>query len=106
MVGDAITRSNPGYGTLWACSNTFYSLSAATPQSRTLLGDFDRCVELGGDGGEAPCMRGWGSYHNAGSNFLLCDGSVHFLSQSIKPELFADLATIAGKEAARVPVSY
>lgn len=106
MVGDAITRSNSGYGTLWACSNTFYSLSAATPQSRTLLGDFDRCVQLGGVGGQLPCMRGWGSYHNAGSNFLLCDGSARFLSQSIKPELFARLATIAGRMPASVPVSY
>ncbi|HYW78568.1 MAG TPA: DUF1559 domain-containing protein, partial [Thermoguttaceae bacterium] len=106
MVGDAITRSNPSYGTLWACSNTFYSLSAATPQSRILLGDFDRCVQLGGDGGNSPCMRGWGSYHNAGSNFLLCDGSVHYLSLSIKPELFASLSTIAGKKPAWVPRSY
>ena len=37
MVSESTTRSNPGYGTLWAYSHAFYSLSAMTPQARTLL---------------------------------------------------------------------
>jgi len=103
MVGEAATRSNLPYRTLWAYSFSFYSLSATTPQRRTLLGDFDQCKAIGGEGKSGPCRRGWGSPHNGGLNFLLCDGSVQFLSQDIDMELFAELGTIAGGEQVQVP---
>lgn len=41
--------------------------------------------------------------HDGGLHFLLCDGSVRFLSTSIDPRLFADLATIDGGEVAALP---
>ena len=103
MVGEAVTRSNLQYRPLWAYSFSFYSLSATTPQQRTLLGDFDQCKEAGGAGKSGPCRRGWGSPHNGGLNFLWCDGSVQFLSQDVDMELFAELGTIAGGEQAQVP---
>jgi prepilin-type processing-associated H-X9-DG protein len=103
MVGESTTRSNPGFRTLWAYSYSFYSLSSATPQSRVLWGDYDRCCEAEGKGFSSPCRRGWGSSHPGGLNFLLCDGSVHFLHTEIDPELFAELATIAGHEPAALP---
>ncbi len=103
MVGESSTSTNMKYRTLWAYSYAFYSLSSATPQERTLLGDYDRCVSIGGKGYSFPCRRGWGSRHAGGLHFLLCDGSVRFLDTGIDMELFAKLATIAGGELAQLP---
>lgn len=103
MAGESTTSTAPPFRTLWAYSFSYYSLSVATPQSRTLLGDFLRCVEIPGDGSDNPCRRGWGSFHPGGLNFTLCDGSVHFLSTNIDMDLFANLATIDNGEPALVP---
>jgi prepilin-type N-terminal cleavage/methylation domain-containing protein/prepilin-type processing-associated H-X9-DG protein len=98
MAGESSTRTSPEYRTLWAYSYTFYSLSSATPQARTLLGDYDKCRKEGGTGNSLPCRRGWGSNHRGGLNFLFCDGSVSFLDISIDMDLFATKSTIDGKE--------
>jgi len=103
MVGESTTRTNRGYRTFWAYSHSFYSLSAATPQARTLLGDYDRCTSIPGVGKTKPCERGWGSNHSKGLHFVLCDGSTRFLANTIDMELFCDLATIAGGEVAVLP---
>ena len=103
MVGESITRTDFPYRTLWAYSFEHYSLAAATPQSRILMGDYDGCVAAGGNGGSFPCRRGWGSPHGGGLNFVLCDGSVTFLNTTIDMNLFAALATIAGGEQSEVP---
>lgn len=103
LVGESTTRSEHNWRTFWAYSYAHYTLSAATPESRILLGDYEECVELGGVGKSDPCRRGWGSYHSNGLNFLLCDGSVRFICTSIDMELFAELATIDGAETVRVP---
>ena len=47
MVGESTTLSDYPYKTLWAYSFEHYSLSAATPQSRILLGDYDACCAQG-----------------------------------------------------------
>ena len=103
LAGESTTSTNLGYRTLWAYSFAFYSLSAATPQRRTMLGDYDQCVRIGGKGHSDPCKRGWGSFHPGGMNFLACDGSTHFLRTTIDMELFAGLATIDGGEVALLP---
>jgi prepilin-type N-terminal cleavage/methylation domain-containing protein len=99
VAGESTTCTNPSFRTFWAYSYGHYSLSSATPQSRTLLGDYDACVKLGGIGGSLPCRRGWGSYHPNGAMYLLGDGAVRFLSTAIDVNLFAALATIGGDEA-------
>jgi len=98
MVGESVSPTGREYGTLWAYSFSFYSLSAATPQQRTLWGDYDRCCQADGDGHSLPCRRGWGSPHPAGIHFLNCDGAVHMVSEDVDMDVFADLSTIAGKE--------
>jgi prepilin-type N-terminal cleavage/methylation domain-containing protein len=103
MVGESTTRTNFPFRTLWAYSFEHYTLSAATPQSRILMGDYDACAATQGDGYSFPCRRGWGSPHAGGLNFILCDGSGTFLSSAIDMNLFADLATIAGGEQSELP---
>ena len=103
MVGESVTQTDLSFRTLWAYSFEHYSLSAATPQSRVLMDDYDACCAVGGAGNSFPCRRGWGSPHPGGLNFILCDGSGTFLSTTIDMNLFAELATIAGGEAVAVP---
>jgi len=103
MAGESTTRTNPGWRTFWGYSYAHFSLSAVTAQSRTLLGDFDRCAAAGGTGYDQPCRRGWGSFHPNGLHFLCCDGSVHFVDTAVDTELLARLATIDGQEVAKPP---
>lgn len=103
MVGESTTTTNPPYRTLWAYSYAFYSLSATTPQSRTLYGNYDRCRAEIDTGFSLPCQRGWGSRHPGGINFLLGDGSVRSIRRDIDMNLFANLGSIAGTEPAQMP---
>jgi prepilin-type N-terminal cleavage/methylation domain-containing protein len=103
MVGEMASKTHQRRRTFWAYSYTSYNASAAVPQTRTLLVDYDRCSAIGGQGGENPCKRGWGSFHPGGIGFLLCDGSVRFLASSIDMNAFCDLATIAGGESTQMP---
>lgn len=103
MVGESTTMTNTGYRTFWAYPFAYYTLSGMTNQPRILLGDYDRCVQAGGEGGEIPCKRGWGGLHSGGVNFALCDGSVRLISSSIDMDLLGSLTTIAGSEPVSVP---
>jgi prepilin-type N-terminal cleavage/methylation domain-containing protein len=117
LVGESMTRPttripagvsadvfNPmGRRTFWAYTYGSYNRSDAVPQSRTLLGDVDRCTRLGGQGDFAPCHRAWGSFHTDVLNFVRCDGSVHSFPVTLDVHIFADAATIAGREYAPLP---
>ncbi len=101
MVGENVTRTHDNRGTFWAYSYASYNKSAALPQSRTLIGDYDRCVAIGGAGGENACKRGWGSYHPGVLQFALADGSVRPLRINMDMNIFCEMATVAGGEAPR-----
>jgi prepilin-type processing-associated H-X9-DG protein len=100
LVGEYSTRSHERRRTFWAYSYSSYNKSDAVPQSRTILNDYDRCVLFNGPGGDQPCKRAWGSFHPGGVQFVMIDGSVHFVSRFIDMTLFTELATIDGGEAA------
>ncbi len=100
MVGEMHTRTRPRRGTFWAYTYTSYNSSdASINQPRILLGDYDRCVRIGGPGGSNACKRGWGSFHDGQIiQFVNVDGSIRIVSQNIDMSIFTDLATIAGGE--------
>ena len=103
LIGEYTTRTRPARRTFWAYSYTSYNQSSVTiGQARTLLPDFDQCVNTGGLGGSNVCKRGWGSLHGGGRiNFAMADGSVRGISPSIDVfTILPAMATIAGGEIA------
>jgi len=84
--------------TFWAYTYTSYNQSSACPDcgERTMLPDFEECNMHPGAGSIDACKRGWGSFHTGGLHFLMCDGSVRFVSNSIDRQTFGNMATIAG----------
>ncbi len=103
MLGEGATKSHQSRSTFWAYTYVCYDKGYAIPESRTLMLDYDACVETEGANGYFPCKRGWGSYHPHGLNFALCDGSVRMIPRDIDMELFCRLATIAEKTPAPLP---
>ena len=55
------------------------------------------------DGSEWYRTCGFKSQHPGGANFLMADGSVHFVSETIDYKLFNELGTRAGGEPVRLP---
>ena len=97
-VAEYHTRTTITRGTYWAYTYTTYALGSAVPETRTLLPDYDACVNIGGAGGSNSCKRGWGSFHTDGMNALFVDGSVKFVRRSTDMNVWVALATVAGNE--------
>jgi type II secretory pathway pseudopilin PulG len=102
MVGEYTTITHTRRTTFWAYTYTSYNQSEVVlpPQSRQLGADYDKCDSFSSTsvGGNNPCKRAWGSTHTNIINFVLADGSVRGISQSVDMLLFAAMATIANGE--------
>jgi prepilin-type processing-associated H-X9-DG protein len=81
--------------TFWAYTYTSYQRSVTFLQTRSIISDYTRCLNIPGWEGEDPCKRSWGSLHPSGFNITLCDGSVQFISDSIDIFVFGAMSTIA-----------
>ena len=106
LVGEkasATAGATLGQQTFWGYSYAGFNKSMMVPQSRTLLTDYQRCLDIGGAGGASPCKAGWGSFHAGGLQFALCDGSVRLISDNVDMEILNDAATIAGEESTVIP---
>jgi len=111
LIGEMTTRtqneSTASRRTFWAYTYTSYNQSTLTPQTRSLLGDYQLCDAIGGTGGNNTCKRGWGSYHTGGINYAVIDGSVRSISRTIDVNLLVALGSIAGgtKEVAELALT-
>ncbi len=103
LVGEMASRTRPRRRTFWAYTYTAYNKSSVSPETRALLGDYDLCQSTPGGWFGNPCKRGWGSYHPGGLHFLLCDGSVRFISTTVDVWVLTGMASIAGQEVIELP---
>ncbi len=79
---------HPYYGSVFAV--TAQSASSDEPMNRR------PCTPSIAGGNDM--TSGFRSLHSHGCNFLFCDGSVRFLTQSIRPDVYRALSTYAGQE--------
>ena len=92
-------------GTFWAYTYASYNQSSFSTLSGTLTTDYNACYNAYRKQrySDEPCKRGWGSNHTFGLNFVMCDGSVRWVSYSTDINVLAAMATIAGGEVAELP---
>lgn len=98
LVGEYQTATYQSRRSFWAYAYTSYNQSSAFFESRTLIADYIKCINIGG-GGAHTCKRSWGSLHSGGAiQFVFCDGSVHSISPDVDMEIFVATATIQNEE--------
>ncbi|MBI2481634.1 MAG: DUF1559 domain-containing protein, partial [Planctomycetia bacterium] len=77
IVGEYHTKTQNRRRTFWSYTYTSYNQSTVVVgEPRQLIPDYNRCVAIGGRGGDNTCKRGWGSLHPGALQFALADGSV------------------------------
>lgn len=104
LVGEYHTKTKPDCKTFWASSHSFHNLAAAQPESYTRIPDWDACYAATGGSQHWKCYRAWGALHAAGTmNFVMCDGSVTSIPQTIDSVIFEGLSTIGRNEVVSLP---
>jgi prepilin-type N-terminal cleavage/methylation domain-containing protein/prepilin-type processing-associated H-X9-DG protein len=108
MVGECTFNDVTRRATFWAYTYASYNQSSIGPQSFHLNNRYGNgstgsgCYTPSTMYGDQMCKRAFGSNHTNGINFVMCDGSVRFISTSVDMTLLGNMATIAGGEVAQV----
>jgi prepilin-type N-terminal cleavage/methylation domain-containing protein/prepilin-type processing-associated H-X9-DG protein len=93
LGGDLCTKA--GWPTQTCLSSMFLALSRTGPAPDIFGGDIPPAGTINTRGGGPD---GFSSRHPGGSNFVLCDGSVRFVKESISHQVFVSLGSRAGGE--------
>ncbi len=94
------TKTTGDWG--WADPKFVYSIEGADPST-------GKVIKSSATTGNPSCTMNCNndgefySFHKGGINTLFCDGSVHFLQQSVAPSVIAALVTRGGGEGVTVP---
>jgi prepilin-type N-terminal cleavage/methylation domain-containing protein/prepilin-type processing-associated H-X9-DG protein len=100
LVGEYYNNDVPRRSTFWAYGYTSYNQSSISNVSGMIHNSYKKCaadmVRIGLT--DNVCKRGFGSNHSGGLNFVLGDGSVRFMRDSVDMNLLAAMATMSGGE--------
>jgi prepilin-type N-terminal cleavage/methylation domain-containing protein/prepilin-type processing-associated H-X9-DG protein len=108
-LNEPITKDGIGEdrGTFWAYTYASYNQSSFSLLPETFNTNYDQCynTDVGAKDlwADNACKRSWGSNHSNGLNYVMCDGSVRWVSYNSDVNILAAMATIAGGEVAQLP---
>jgi len=99
LVGELTFNDVTRRATFWGYTYASYNQSSISDESSTLNNSYNACASTPGNKyGDQMCKRGFGSNHTNGMNFVMADGSVRFVSNSVSIPILRAAATIQGGE--------
>jgi prepilin-type N-terminal cleavage/methylation domain-containing protein/prepilin-type processing-associated H-X9-DG protein len=98
LVGELTFSDVTRRATFWAYTYASYNQSSVWPESRSLNTCYNCCAAAPGLYGDQPCKRSFGSNHTNGLNYVMCDGSVRWISFTVDVNLLVHMGTIMGGE--------
>jgi len=99
MVGECTFKDTTTRATFWAYTYASYNQSSISDNSCTMTNSYVKCANVNPDGyGDQMCKRSFGSNHTTGTNFVMADGSVRFVSYSVSIPILRAAATMMGGE--------
>jgi prepilin-type N-terminal cleavage/methylation domain-containing protein/prepilin-type processing-associated H-X9-DG protein len=102
LVGELTFTDVTRRATFWGYTYASYNQSSVWPESRSIGTCYNCCATAPGLYADQPCKRSYGSLHPGGTNFVMCDGSVRFIANTVDVNLLSHMGTIMGGEASIV----